>query len=193
MQIEKKIKNRGISLVELVVGIGVSALIFQIMNPVVKGIFQIFEETRERSLGMGRYRLAETISWYADSSLSGKFILLDTTATLANRNIDLSKITAQEDVGNGVYIEIPYLCSKNGVWNMASQGYIFRFMENDNQGRHFRYVPVNDLRGGKEDIISSNVSKGFFFRKDGSVFIHIKERKGEVLEENLGWEVKGEK
>ncbi|MGL4254360.1 MAG: hypothetical protein ACRCU6_02475 [Fusobacteriaceae bacterium] len=185
MQVREKNRRGGFSLVELVAGIALSALLFQVMNPVLTSSMKIFQASQEKSLGMSGQRIFETLAWQSGSALGGKIIMIDTTSTLSNREIDLSRIEAGGEKGNGVYIEVASLCEEKGVWKLATQGHIFRFMETANQGKHIRYIPVNNLKGGKEEILSSDVQVGFFFRRDGDIFIHLKERRGEVMERGI--------
>lgn len=179
-------KKRGFSLVELVCGIAFSVLIFQITYPVIRGSLKIFEQIQERSLGMKGKRIIETLTGYGASAVGGKIILINTTSTLSNRDIDLDRIRVQEGQGNGIYIEIPSLCSKNGVWTKVTEGHIFRFMETTAHGKHMRYIPINNLKGGKEDIISSDVLKGLFFEKEGKIYLYLKEKRGEAMEIIVG-------
>lgn len=178
-------KNRGISLLELVVGIALSAILLKLLNPVLKGTMQVFSASQERSLGMTLERIEETIRWYSDSSIGGRIVLIQTTETLSNRNIDLEKIRAKGDEGNGVYIEVNSLCSTGGRWRLVSEGHIFRFMNTANQGRHMRYITVKNMRGEKEDIISSDVVSGMFFQREGRIFFQLKQRKGVLHESEI--------
>lgn len=190
MQVVKRIektqrKNRGISLLELVIGIALSTILFQVLNPVLKGTMQVFSASQERSLGMTLERIEESIRWYSDSSIGGRVVLIQTIETLSNRNIDLEKIRAKGEIGNGVYIEVVSLCSAGGRWKLVREGHIFRFMDTVNQGRHMRYIPLKSMRGEKEDIISSDVVSGMFFQREGRIFFRLQQRKGALLEKEI--------
>ncbi|MGL4402541.1 MAG: type II secretion system protein [Fusobacteriaceae bacterium] len=182
MLVKRKSKSAGFSLVELVAGIALIVLLLQVLNPVLNSSLRMFRASQEKSLGMSGKRIFETLAWYGGSALGGRILMIDTTSTLSNRDIDLGRIEAVGEKGNGVYIEVASLCQKNGIWNLVTRGHIFRFMETANQGKHMRYIPVTDLRGGKEEIISADVGLGFFFRRESDIFIHLKERRGEALE-----------
>ncbi|MGL5100025.1 MAG: prepilin-type N-terminal cleavage/methylation domain-containing protein, partial [Fusobacteriaceae bacterium] len=161
MLVRRKKKNSGFSLVELLLGIVLIGLLFGILNPVIVSSLKIFRASSEKSLGMSGKRIFETLSAYAGSALGGRILMIDTTSTLSNRDIDLNRIGAVGEKGNGIYIEVAILCPKNGVWKLVTMGHIFRFMETANQGKHMRYIPVTNFKGGKEEIISSDVGLGF--------------------------------
>jgi prepilin-type N-terminal cleavage/methylation domain-containing protein len=185
MLVRREKRNSGFSLVEMVVGIALIGLLFGILNPVIVSSLKIFRASSEKSLGMSGKRIFETLSAYAGSALGGRIIMIDTTSTLSNRDIDLNRIGAVGEKGNGVYIEVAILCPKNGVWKLVTRGHIFRFMETANQGKHMRYIPVTDLRGGKEEVISSDVRLGFFFEREGDIFIHLREKSGGGMERDI--------
>lgn len=188
MQIRRSNKKKGVSLLELVVSMAVVLILIQVMNPLVKQTFGMLESAKERSLGMEAEKIIERLTWFSDSALGGRIVLINTTAGLSNRTINLEGIRAKDNIGNGIYIEVPSLCSKNGIWTLVSEGHLFRFMETANQGKHMRYIPVKNLYGGKEDIISLDISQGFFFKEENWVYINLKERRGKGIEQEIGRE-----
>ncbi|MGL5963384.1 MAG: hypothetical protein ACRCZ2_03155 [Fusobacteriaceae bacterium] len=180
-----KRKTEGFSIVEVVAGVAILVLIFQIIDPILRSSFQTLRTVQEKSLGMSGDRFLETIGIYSDSTLGGKLMLIETTSTLSNRDIDLDRIEAKGDKGNGIYLEVSSLCENRGIWKKSTKGHIFRFMENSNQGKHIRYIPVDNLKGGKEEIISSDVLTGYFFKRDGEIFIYLKKNRGKAIESRV--------
>lgn len=187
-------KKNAFSISEVIIGIGISSLLFSLTLPTLNIFLKLYKKTNYDSLSSIHYRVLNDISTLIGSTsiesnskfISGSqnlgFKILNTEDLYLN-NISSKSIKNLilpfNTKGDSIYIEIPYL-KKSESMILSNQFHIYRFVIVNalSKEQTLNYIPglkegskVRAISFGKEEKILTKVFNGYFLEIKGGVIL----------------------
>lgn len=198
-------KDSGFSLIEAIIGVFISSLLFMILFPSVNYFFKFYNSVKYGEQLSIIQRVSSDLSLLINSTsiesdskdLIGSknigFKILNTQGVYLN-NVNRKSISRyilpSSTKGDSLYIETPFITSKTPL-SFSNNFHIYRLStpSNISKKQSLNYIPGNSegskikpLNFGKEEIVLTDIYDAYFVEERGGVFFYFKIKNGMTFE-----------